>query len=198
MSDKDMHKAIFSALIETLDSSEVSEESNIHKILRSIYKLHGEQGGCYIPILRVFLVGAGRSKLVAQMFGMRLMHLGLEVHIVGDVLTPKIKSGDLLIAISNSGNTQSVVNVCAVVKNFKLKGSVQLLVITGNELSQLACMADTVVHIDCDKGLKREIMPLGTLFELSTLILLESVIGYIIQENEIDEASLSANHTNLE
>lgn len=193
--DAFLYDILLSSISETLESA---EGSNVRKVLGSIYKLHDERegGGFYSP-RRVFLIGAGRSKLVAKMFAMRLMHIDIEAYVVGDVTTPRIKSGDLLIGISNSGNTQSVANICSNVRRGENRSLVKLLAITGNNLSQLACIADDVVVINGD-GFKKEITPLGTLFELSTLILLEAVIGYMIMENELTEESLALNHTNLE
>ncbi|MFD8340639.1 6-phospho 3-hexuloisomerase, partial [Streptomyces solisilvae] len=42
---------------------------------------------------RVFVAGAGRSKLSAEGFAMRLMHMGLSVHVAGDSMTPAIGPG---------------------------------------------------------------------------------------------------------
>lgn len=42
---------------------------------------HLSEGG------RVFVAGAGRSGLVLRMAAMRLMHLGLTVHVAGDTTT---------------------------------------------------------------------------------------------------------------
>ncbi|MFH1006796.1 MAG: 6-phospho-3-hexuloisomerase, partial [Candidatus Latescibacterota bacterium] len=36
----------------------------------------------------IFVAGAGRSGLAMKTFGMRLMHLGLDVHVVGETITP--------------------------------------------------------------------------------------------------------------
>ncbi len=38
----------------------------------------------------VFVFGAGRSLLMLA-FAMRLMHIGLKVHVVGDVVTPALQ-----------------------------------------------------------------------------------------------------------
>ena len=54
---------------------------------------------------RVFITGAGRSGLVGRFFVMRLVHLGKSAFVVGETTTPAINEGDLLIAISGSGNT---------------------------------------------------------------------------------------------
>lgn len=54
---------------------------------------------------RVFVHGAGRSGLALQMTAMRLMHVGLQVHVVGETTTPAIGEGDLLLTASGSGTT---------------------------------------------------------------------------------------------
>lgn len=56
---------------------------------------------------RIFVAGKGRTGLQIKSFAMRLMHLGLEVFVVGDVTTPCIEAGDLLVIGSASGNTAS-------------------------------------------------------------------------------------------
>ncbi|AWE41992.1 SIS domain-containing protein [Actinobaculum sp. 313] len=54
---------------------------------------------------RIFTSGAGRSGLMLTAFTNRLMHLGLSAHRVGDVTSPAIRVGDLLIVASRSGST---------------------------------------------------------------------------------------------
>ncbi|NQU76095.1 MAG: SIS domain-containing protein, partial [Planctomycetes bacterium] len=54
---------------------------------------------------RTFVIGAGRSGLVARSFGMRLMHAGLPVFVPGETITPAAGEGDLLVAISCTGQT---------------------------------------------------------------------------------------------
>lgn len=58
---------------------------------------------------RIFVLGAGRSGLALRMTAMRLMHLGLEVHVVGDVTAPAIDADDLLLTASGSGTTGGIV-----------------------------------------------------------------------------------------
>src|SRR5207248_2740490 len=47
---------------------------------------------------RILVYGVGRNGLVLQAFAMRLMHLGLDGHFVGQLTTPPIGGGDLLLA----------------------------------------------------------------------------------------------------
>ena len=58
---------------------------------------------------RIFISGAGRSRLVGNFLGMRLMHAGYDVAIVGEIVTPSVNRGDLLIVISGSGETEQLI-----------------------------------------------------------------------------------------
>ena len=43
---------------------------------------------------RIFVLGAGRSGLMAKGFAMRLMHIGYTVFVIGETITPSIAEGD--------------------------------------------------------------------------------------------------------
>ncbi|HJJ46223.1 MAG TPA: SIS domain-containing protein, partial [Methanocorpusculum sp.] len=45
---------------------------------------------------RIYVIGAGRSGLVAKSFAMRLMHTGFISYVVGETITPAVAEGDLL------------------------------------------------------------------------------------------------------
>ena len=62
-----------------------------------------------IKATRIYIIGAGRSGLIARAFGMRLVHLKKKVFIVGETITPAMRKGDTLIAVSGSGKTTWVV-----------------------------------------------------------------------------------------
>ena len=59
----------------------------------------------------IFVMGAGRSGLVAKAFAMRLMQLGLSVYVVGEITTPAVLPQDVVIAISGSGETHTVADL---------------------------------------------------------------------------------------
>ncbi|HKP05968.1 MAG TPA: 6-phospho-3-hexuloisomerase, partial [Microbacterium sp.] len=59
--------------------------------------------GLILSADRVFVGAAGRSGIALRMTAMRLMHLGLDVHLLGDVTTPAIGAGDVLLTASGSG-----------------------------------------------------------------------------------------------
>ena len=53
---------------------------------------------------RLFVMGAGRTGLALKMAAMRLMHLGLVVYVAGEVTTPAIGQGDLLLGSFRVGH----------------------------------------------------------------------------------------------
>ena len=144
---------------------------------------------------RIFVSGAGRSGLVCKFFAMRLMHSGYDVSVVGEIVTPSIKRGDLLIIISGSGETEQLI---AFTKKAKEVGA-SILLITAKADSTIGDMADAVFQIGrSDQYGKVVGMPMGTTFELSTLSFLEALISHVIHEKGIPEEVMRTRHANLE
>jgi 6-phospho 3-hexuloisomerase len=156
---------------------------------------------------RVFILGAGRSGLVAKGFAMRLMHLGFNVYVVGETVTPAVESGDLIIAISGSGETRSINEMCALAK---AKGT-RLAIVTSNKESTLGQISDTIVVIkgrtktsDMD-FMERQVVgahisftPLGTMFEIATMVFLDGVIAEIMAITKKSEEEMRGRHATLE
>lgn len=144
---------------------------------------------------RIFVSGAGRSGLIGRFFAMRLMHSGYDVSVVGEIVTPSIKKGDLLIVISGSGETEQLI---AFTKKAKEIGA-QIVLISAKSDSTIGDMADAVFQVGkADQYSKVKGMPMGTVFELSTLIFLEAMVSHIIHEKGIAEEEMRARHANLE
>ncbi len=144
---------------------------------------------------RIFVSGAGRSGLVCKFFAMRLVHSGYDTSVVGEIVTPSIKKGDLLIVISGSGETEQLISFT---KRAKAEGA-KILLISSKGSSTIGDMADAVFQIGrSDQYGKVLGMPMGTMFELSTLSFLEAAISHIIHEKGIPEEVMRSRHANLE
>jgi len=144
---------------------------------------------------RVFISGAGRSKLVGNFFAMRLMHGGYDVSVVGEIVTPSIKAGDLLIVISGSGETEQLV---AFTKKAKEVGA-KIALISAKDDSTIGDLADVTLQIGRSEQYgKVKGMPMGTVFELSTLLFLEATISHVIHDKGIAEEEMRSRHANLE
>jgi 6-phospho-3-hexuloisomerase len=150
---------------------------------------------------RIFVAGAGRSGLCMRALGMRLMHLGKTVHVVGETTTPSISVGDLLIIGSGSGRTASLLTMAGQARNWGAK----ILLFTTDATLPLAELADQQVIIpaplfrmaDGARDLM-SVQPLGTLFEQSLLILCDCLILRLMQRTGVDAAQMFKRHANLE
>ncbi|SDX93544.1 6-phospho-3-hexuloisomerase [Salimicrobium album] len=148
---------------------------------------------------RIFIAGNGRSGLAGKMFAMRLMHVGYEVYVVGETITPSITGGDIFLVISGSGNTKSLVDLAE-----KAGGAgAHVLAVTTDEESKLGAIAlDTLVIpavTKNDGSKKTTIQPLGSQFDQSAHLLLDSLIVYMTKYfAEDDENSWKGKHANLE
>jgi 6-phospho-3-hexuloisomerase len=150
---------------------------------------------------RIFLSGAGRSGLCMRALGMRLMHLGKTVYVVGETTTPSIAAEELLILGSGSGQTASLL---VTAEQARRQGA-KILLFTTDPTSPLAKLADYQVVIpaqsfkDVKKGrVLMSVQPLGTLFEQSLLILGDSLILGLMQRMEVDATQMYERHANLE
>jgi 6-phospho-3-hexuloisomerase len=144
---------------------------------------------------RIFISGAGRSKLVGSFLGMRLMHCGYDVAMVGEIVTPSIRVGDLLMVISGSGETEQLI---AYTKKAKELGA-KVILISSRTHSTLADMVNAVFVIGKpDLYQKVTGMPMGTVFELFTLCFLEALVSHLVWEKGIPEEVMRERHANLE
>ncbi|WP_026223278.1 bifunctional 3-hexulose-6-phosphate synthase/6-phospho-3-hexuloisomerase [Methylosarcina fibrata] len=144
---------------------------------------------------RIFVSGAGRSGLVCRFFAMRLMHSGYDVSVVGEIVTPSIKKGDLLIIISGSGETEQLI---AFTKKAREVGA-KIVLITAKSGSTIGDMADAVLLMGKPDQYGKVVgMPMGTIFELSTLSFLEALVSHLIHEKGIAEEEMRTRHANLE
>jgi len=156
----------------------------------------------------IFVVGAGRSGLIARAFAMRLMHLGFHVYVIGETITPAAGKGDVLVAISGSGRTMIVVTVAQVAKQVGAK----VVAITSHPDSPLGKLADHIVFVpgrtkisdETDYfsrqilGIHEPLAPLGTLFEICAMVFLESIISELMHRLGKTEEDLKARHATIE
>lgn len=157
---------------------------------------------------KIFVVGAGRSGLVAKAFAMRLLHLGFNVYVIGETILPPVSRGDLVIAVSGSGRTKTVVAAAEAAKSVGAK----VVAVTTFSDSPLGKMADMIVRIPGRTkiaveedylvrqiyGIHEPLAPLGTLFEVTTLVFLDGIISELMYKLGVSEEELRERHANVE
>jgi 6-phospho-3-hexuloisomerase len=183
--------------------------------LRSIAKqLSGEEIDRFLNEIncakRIFIIGAGRSGLVAKGFAMRLMHLGFISFVVGETITPALRQGDLLVVFSGSGETKTVADLAETARS--IGGRVCL--ITYNQDSRIGRIADTLVLLPSQRekggdesqefeirqmmGEHKSFAPLGTLFETAAMVFADAAISLLMDLRECRIEDLKGRHANIE
>jgi len=157
---------------------------------------------------KILIIGTGRSGLVGRSFAMRLMHLGYDVHVLGETITPAIGKKDIVVAISGSGATMLPVTSARIAK----KVGAFIVAVTSKPNSPLGKIADQIVHIRAKSkaakqkdfflrqivGEHESLAPLGTLFEIAATIFLDSLIVELMRRLGKTEGELKARHATLE
>jgi 6-phospho-3-hexuloisomerase len=138
----------------------------------------------------VFVAGEGRSGLVARCLAMRLMHLGLEAHVVGETVTPAFSAEDLLMVFSGSGETAVA---RAIARGAKERGG-KVMAITASAGSPLGGLADEALVIP----LRRSAQFGGSLFEQTALVVCDAVTLMLQQRLGQGEADMESRHATLE
>ncbi len=134
-------------------------DDNFEKVIKAIYRIEG----------RVIVTGMGKPGFVAQKISATLSSTGtpsLYLHpaeaLHGDL--GRVTKDDLILALSNSGETEEIVKILPLVKKIGAK----LVAMTGNPRSTLARFADHCI----DTSVKREACPMGLAPTTSTTAML--------------------------
>lgn len=148
---------------------------------------------------RTFVTGEGRSGFLAGALAMRLMHLGMRVHRVGEATAPAVAGGDLLVAVSGSGATAGTVRVA---QQARAAGA-RVAAVTADPGSPLATAADLTLHVpaatkDRSPGQPPTVQPLSSLFDQAAHLLLDATCLLLARRRGVGEAAARAAHANTE
>ncbi|WP_414040498.1 hypothetical protein ACJU26_15510 [Acidithiobacillus sp. M4-SHS-6] len=146
----------------------------------------------------IFLYGVGREGLMMRALTMRLYHLGLAAHFVGDVTTPAINGGDWLMVSAGPGQFATVGALTAIAK----AENANIALITGNpaaslrgNVSRCLVLAARTMH---DAPDAEACLPLGSAYEGALFVFSEYLVSRMQMKLLISEEVMRNNHTNLE
>ncbi|MGW9111776.1 6-phospho-3-hexuloisomerase [Microbacterium sp. NPDC055683] len=147
---------------------------------------------------RVFVLGLGRSGIALRALAMRLMHLGIEAHVVGETTAPAVRPGDVLVVASGSGTTASVVRSTEKAASL----GVRIVVLTAAPGSPLAAASDLVVAVPAavktDHGGSASRQYAGSLFEQAVLVVGDALFHALWTASGTSAEELWTRHANLE
>ena len=148
---------------------------------------------------RIATYGVGREGLMMKALCMRLFHLGLDAHVVGDMTTPPLGAGDLLLVSAGPGQFSTVEALVGVAK----RAGARTLCITAQPGGVVPKLCDTVIHLPAqtmanDQSGKTSLLPMGSLFEAVQLVFFD-LVSILLRERLGQSAQkMRSRHTNLE
>ncbi|RLE52646.1 MAG: 6-phospho-3-hexuloisomerase, partial [Candidatus Methanomethylicota archaeon] len=130
------------------------------------------------------------------------------VYVVGETIAPALEKNDLLRAISGSGTTRLVVTAAQIAKEV----GASIVAITSHAESPLGRLADYLMIIPGRSKVAKEedynarqmlgehepLAPLGTLFEVTTMIFLDGVITELMYRLGRTEKDMLSRHAVIE
>ena len=179
----------------------MSTAYNLDKLLGEMRDVFARMPADAVPQLageiaaarRVLINGVGRNGLVLQAFAMRLMHIGLDAHFVGQLSAPPVGKGDLLLTALAIGHLPTG---DAIIGLAKAAGARIAMISARPELVQ---RADLVVPLPAQTMADpmTSILPLGSPFELALSLLCDLTVVELMTKLGRSNADLAARHTNL-
>ena len=147
---------------------------------------------------RIACYGVGREGLMMRALCMRLMHLGLDAHMVGDMTTPPLGAGDLLLVSAGPGYFSTVMAMLGVAHS----AGARTVVVTAQPAGEASSAADAVIHLRAqtmadDKG-GASVLPMGSLYEAAMLIFFDIVSIVLRERTGQTMDGMRSRHTNLE
>jgi 6-phospho-3-hexuloisomerase len=147
---------------------------------------------------RIATYGVGREGLMMRALCMRLMHLGLDAHVVGDMTAPPLGTGDLLLVSAGPGTFSTVNALLGVARD----AGARTVVVTAQPDGPAPRSADAVIHLRAqtmadDRG-GASVLPMGSLYEAVMLIFFDIVSILLRQRTGQTMEGMRGRHTNLE
>ena len=147
---------------------------------------------------RVFVHGAGRSGLALRMTAMRLMHLGRDVHDVGEVTTPAIRPGDVLLVASGSGTTTGILQAARTAHDV----GASVVALSTTDDSPLSEVADVTLVLPAatktDRSGTASAQYAGSLFEQAVALVGDALFHTLWSRGGQSADDLWPRHANLE
>lgn len=143
---------------------------------------------------KVIVFGRGRSGLVARMFAVRVHHLGISSFVVGETTTPPVDRDTLVVLFSGSGETFAVSLTAQLARGM----GASIAVITAAPDSTVAQNADIVVLLPAPGQPRKDLAPLGTLFESAAALYMDGVIAELMARRGETEENMRRRHATLE
>jgi 6-phospho-3-hexuloisomerase len=149
---------------------------------------------------RIALHGVGREGLMMKALAMRLHHMGLDAHVVGDMTAPPLGPGDLLLVSAGPGDFSTVRALVGVAGG----AGAQTGCFTAQPDAVVPALCDVVMVLPAqtmadDRGAAAtSVLPMGSLYEGAQYVAFEVLVLMLRERLGVAPEAMRARHTNLE
>lgn len=147
---------------------------------------------------RVIVYGLGREGLVMRSFAMRLMHLGVDVAVVGDMTTPPVGPDDLFLVSCGPGYLSTVEALMHVARTAQAR----ILMLTAEPKATLPQQTGELLVLPAQtmavpQGASSA-QPMGSVYEQAMWVLFDALIPILQVRLGQTVDDMRRRHTNLE
>ena len=168
-------------------------------------KVLNEVVSLILSVKKIYVLGIGHSGFFGKILSMKLNHVGLRAYTVFDEINPPFEKDDLFIAISQSGQTKTIIALAEKARN--LGGKV--LGISSASDSALTKISDVLLKVDkraenvsfsalASIGEKQHENLSGTLFGFNIYVLFYALVIMIAEQRGETAESIDGRHANLQ
>lgn len=148
---------------------------------------------------KIAIYGVGREGLMMKALAMRLFHLGLNSHVVGDMTTPPLAKGDLLLVSAGPGSFSTV----AALVDVASKAGARTACFTANPDGNIPKACDCLLLLPAqtmanDQEGTTSVLPMGSLYEGVQYLAFEILVLLLREKFSMTAEDMRTNHTNLE
>ena len=186
-----------SMTIKEMNSKAVAELSEV------INRINSAQVDILIETLatanRVVLYRVGREGLMMKALAMRLFHMGLDAHLVGDMTTPPVSEGDVLVVSAGPGYFSTV----EALRGVAHRSGAKTICFTAQTDGKVSQNADLTVVLPAqtmadDTSGPTSFLPMGSLYEGVMYLFFEYLVLMLRDHMKVTPEQMRHNHTNLE
>jgi len=148
---------------------------------------------------RIVCYGVGREGLMMEAIAMRLMHAGFSSYVVGEMITPPVRSGDVFWASAGPGHFPTVETLLNVAR----AAGGRTVVITAQPERAAQMPVDALIHlpaqtmVDVEAGSSPSVLTMGTPYEASLLLFGDLLVLRLLELTNQKREDMYTRYTNM-
>lgn len=148
---------------------------------------------------RVICYGVGREGLMMEAIAMRLMHAGFSSYVVGEMVTPPVRPGDVFWASAGPGHFPTVETLLTVARG----AAGRTVIITAQPERAAQMPVDVLIHlpaqtmVDVEAGAGLSVLTMGTPYEASLLLFGDLLVLRLLELTHQKREDMYTRYTNM-